>query len=57
MPAKKDGNRIYTAMYLDRDQHAALHELSKKTHAPLAAYFREAIDDLLAKHKVRRAKR
>ncbi|MBS0375328.1 MAG: ribbon-helix-helix domain-containing protein [Proteobacteria bacterium] len=39
--------------YLTPKQHEALKKLTARTRVPMAAYFREAIDDLLAKHKAK----
>ena len=50
------GKRIVSSVYLDRPAYEALNELSAKTRVPVAAYLREAVDDLLAKHKVKVAK-
>lgn len=57
MPQKKDREkRVFTGVYFDRPQHDALRELSDRTRVPLAAYLREAVDDLLKKYRVRVAK-
>lgn len=54
MPQKKDpAKRVFTGVYFDRPQHDALRELSNKTRVPLAAYLREAVDDLLKKYGVK----
>lgn len=53
MPAKKSKDtktRVYTALYLDKEQHAALAKLSAATQVPMAAYFRQAVDIILANH-------
>ena len=57
MPQIKGKNRVYTGIYLDRAQHAALRRLSDETRVPLAVYLRDAIDLLLAKHKLKLPKR
>ena len=57
MPQKKDrAKRVFTGVYFDRPQHDALRKLSDRTRVPLAAYLREAVDDLLAKYRVRGAR-
>lgn len=54
MPQKKDrAKRVFTGVYFDRGQHEALRRLSDETRVPVAAYLREAVDDLLRKYKVR----
>jgi Ribbon-helix-helix domain len=54
MPQKKDREkRVFTGVYFDRAQHDALRGLSDRTRVPLAAYLREAVDDLLKKYRVR----
>ncbi|NJN05181.1 MAG: ribbon-helix-helix domain-containing protein [Rhodobacteraceae bacterium] len=54
MPQKKDpAKRVFTGVYFDRPQHDALRQLSNKTRVPLAAYLREAVDDLLKKYGVK----
>mgnify|MGYP001564636231 FL=1 len=54
MPQKKDPEkRVFTGVYFDRPQHDALRQLSIKTRVPLAAYLREAVDDLLKKYGVK----
>lgn len=56
MPQKKDTEkRVFTGVYFDRPQHDALRQLSDRTRVPLAAYLREAVDDLLRKYGVRTA--
>lgn len=52
MPTMK-GNRVLTSLYLDPPAHAALKQLSAESRVPVAVYLREAIDDLLRKHKVK----
>jgi predicted DNA-binding protein len=47
------GRRVVSSVYLDPPINLALQELSKRTRVPIAAYLREAVDDLLAKYKVR----
>lgn len=57
MPQKKDTEkRVFTGVYFDRPQHDALRQLSDRTRVPLAAYLREAVDDLLKKYRVKTAK-
>jgi hypothetical protein len=56
MPKMK-GNRVMTTVYLDPEQHEALERLKEQSRVPTAERIRQAIDSLLAKHKVRRAKR
>ena len=55
------GNRIVVTLYADPPAYEALKQLSGETRVPMAIYLREAVDDLLAKYKVkvtpRRAKR
>lgn len=56
MPQRKDpAKRVFTGVYFDRPQHDALRQLSNKTRVPLAAYLREAVDDLLKKYGVKSA--
>jgi predicted DNA-binding protein len=43
--------RIQQPMYLDADRLALLNQLSAETRIPKAAFIREAIEDLLIKHK------
>jgi predicted DNA-binding protein len=45
------------SIYLEYDKTALLDELSAETRIPKAALMREAIDDLLVKHKKLRAPR
>lgn len=47
------GNRILTSIYLDPPVYQALRELSDTTRVPQSVYLREALDDLLAKYKVK----
>jgi hypothetical protein len=47
--ANKDTTRVFTSLYLDREQRDALKLLSKASGVPLAALLREAIRDLLVK--------
>jgi len=44
-------------LYLDPPVHDALIKLSATTRVPVAVYMREAIADLLRKHRVRVAKK
>lgn len=50
--------RVMTPVYLDPDKKAALAELSRATRVTQAEYLREAVDDVLQKHRreLRRAK-
>lgn len=47
--------RASTIVYLDPPKMKALNQLSKDTRIPKAALLREAVDDLLKKHKVTKA--
>lgn len=47
------GKRVNTSLYLDPPAYEALKSLSEKSRIPVAVYLREAIDDLLAKYKVK----
>jgi hypothetical protein len=51
MPAIKDSRRVFTGMYFDREQHAALRKLSDRTRVPLATYMREGADMVLRKYR------
>jgi predicted DNA-binding protein len=44
--------RHQQAIYLDHDKAALLGKLAKHTRVPKQEYLREAVDDLLVKHKV-----
>ena len=44
------GNRVHADLYLDPEKHRELQKLSKATRVPMAAYLREAVDDLLRKY-------
>src|SRR5579863_10545301 len=46
---RKKGNRVHLDIYLDPDKHEQLQQLSDASRIPVAAYMREAVDDLLAK--------
>jgi predicted DNA-binding protein len=48
--AKQKGNQIQVSLYLNPETAKALRALSERTRIPQAAYFREAIDDLLKKY-------
>ncbi len=48
MPAKKT---IMAPMYLSPEQKRGLDKLSERTRIPRAVLVREAIDDLLKKHR------
>jgi predicted DNA-binding protein len=43
-------------LYLDHEKADALDQLAKRTRVPKQQYLREAVDDLLAKYKVKVAK-
>lgn len=45
------GKRVHGDIYLDRDKHERLHSLSLRTRVPMAAYLREAVEDLLSKYE------
>jgi predicted DNA-binding protein len=47
------GSRVSASIYLDPPTYEGLKKLSESTRIPVAAYLREAVDDLLVKHKVR----
>jgi predicted DNA-binding protein len=49
--------RIKTLLYLNHRQKIAMKKLSERTRVPMAAYFREAIDMLLAKYKSKGSQR
>jgi hypothetical protein len=49
--------RKQEAIYIVHDKFDALVELSKKTRIPRAVLWREALDDLLAKHGVTKVPR
>jgi predicted DNA-binding protein len=51
------GNRVLTSLYIEPAVHEALKRLSEETRVPIAAYLREAVDDLLNKYKVKVARR
>ena len=48
--ASKRGNLVQVGTYLPPELAAQLKELSEVTRVPQAAYFREAIEDLLKKY-------
>jgi hypothetical protein len=50
MVAKSKGNQLQVTSYYDADDVAKLRALSEKTRVPQAAYFREALGDLLKKY-------
>jgi predicted DNA-binding protein len=50
---RRVGNRVVSSVYLDQPAHDALNELADRTRVAVAAYLREAVDDLLAKYKVK----
>jgi hypothetical protein len=51
------GNRVLTSLYVDPAVHDALKRLSAESRIPIAAYLREAVDDLLKKYKMAPARR
>lgn len=48
--ATMKGNQRLVSLYIEPGVHDSLKELSKETRIPVAAFLREAVDDLLAKH-------
>ena len=44
------GKRVHADLYLDPERHHELQRLSAFSRIPMAAYLREAVDDLLKKH-------
>jgi predicted DNA-binding protein len=50
--ATMKGRRVLTSLYVDPAVHQELKRLSADTRIPIAAYLREAVDDLLKKYKV-----
>lgn len=44
------GKRVHLDLYLDPEQHEQLQKLSAFSRIPMAAYLREAVDDLFKKH-------
>lgn len=54
--ATMKGKRVLTSLYLDPPVHEALKRLSADTRVPIAVYLREAIDDLLKKYRVKKAR-
>jgi predicted DNA-binding protein len=44
------GRQIQTSIYLSAEALARLQQLAKRTRIPMAAYLREAVDDLLTKY-------
>jgi hypothetical protein len=49
--------RKQETIYIDHEKFDALVELSKRSRIPRAALWREALDDLLAKHGVTKVPR
>jgi len=49
--AKQKGNQIQVSLYLNPETAKALRALSERTRIPQAAYFREAVEDLLKKYE------
>jgi hypothetical protein len=47
------GRRVLSSVYLDPPVSEALKGLSERTRIPIAVHMREAVDDLLAKYKIR----
>ena len=52
MPTIK-GKQVITNVYMDVNAYEALKELSAKTGAPMAFYFRKGIDWVLEQHGVK----
>lgn len=48
---KKKMEQVKVSTYLSQDLAERLKALSEQTRVPQAAYFREAIEDLLKKHE------
>jgi predicted DNA-binding protein len=48
--ATMKGKRVLMSLYLDPPVLAELKKLSEQTRIPVAAYLREAVDDLLKKY-------
>lgn len=55
--ATMKGRRMLTSLYVDPAVYDALKRLSSETRIPIAAYLREAVEDLLTKYNVKRARR
>jgi predicted DNA-binding protein len=51
------GRQAQTSIYLPVETLKRLQDLSKRTRIPMAAYLREAVDDLLEKHDASRPRR
>lgn len=49
--ASQKGRQAQTSLYLPTETLERLQQLSKRTRVPMAAYLREAVDDLLKKHE------
>jgi hypothetical protein len=47
------GKRVLSSIYLDMPIFTALQKLSQKTGLPIALHLREAVADLLVKHKIK----
>ena len=50
MPKEK-GNQVQVSFYLAPETLQRVKDLSEKTRIPQAAYFREAVEDLLKKYE------
>ena len=48
--ASQKGRQAQTSIYLPVETLERLKELSRATRVPMAAYLREAVEDLLKKH-------
>lgn len=55
--ATKKGNRAAVTIYIDPESLESLKKLSEDTRVPQAVYWREALDDLLEKYKVKPKRR
>lgn len=47
------GKRVLSSVYLDPPAYEALQALAGRTRVSIAAYLREAVDDLLTKYKAK----
>lgn len=54
MPTK--GNQVQVSLYLPPDLARKLKLLSERTRVPQAAYFREAVHDVLVKYEISKSK-
>jgi len=48
---EKKGEQVKISTYLSKDSLERLKALSERTRVPQAAYFREAVEDLLKKYE------